>query len=317
LSKALHMFGIKTTALLTILCLVTACGPPGTDKLDTITSGEIYIVADESLEGLISTGVYNFEAINPDAKINVLYHPEAVAYQMLRSDSIRLLIGGRQLYEGEHAFLNEVKIRPRVTPLAYDAVALVSSAEGNELLLEYDELHKILKGEISDWQELRQGGRNGEIIIVFDNSGSGAMTALLTTYELDSLGCKAYALKSNEAVIEYIHDNPRSIGIIGNCWISSLNRAETFEFESKVKMVAISNPQSDYKGYFLPEQTFIADSSYPIIRTIYSISRESRVGLGTGFASFMASERGQRIVLKSGLLPYVMPSRELIIYGND
>jgi phosphate transport system substrate-binding protein len=31
--------------------------------------------------------------------------------------------------------------------------------------------------------------------------------------------------------------------------------------------------------------------------------------LGTGFSSFVASDKGQRIILKSGLLPAVMPVR--------
>jgi len=304
-------------ALLILTGVFISCGPPGTDKLDTITSGEIYIAADESLRGLVSTGVYNFESINPDAKIHVLYYPETKAYQMLKADSIRIVIGGRLLNESEEQFLKELKIRPRITPLAYDAVALVTSSGNKELLLEYEDLGKILSGELTEWEMIRHAEKSGEIIVVFDNSGSGALTALQSTYNLDSLGCKAYALESNEAVVEYIFNNKKAIGIIGNCWINSLNKMDYLDFDSKAKVVAISNPNSEFKGYFRPEQTFIADSSYPVIRKLYSISRESRVGLGTGFASFMASERGQRIVLKSGLLPYVMPSRELIIYDSE
>ena len=46
-----------------------------------------------------------------------------------------------------------------------------------------------------------------------------------------------------------------------------------------------------------------------MIRTWYIVSREARAGLGTGLASFLASERGQRIILKSGLVPATMPVR--------
>ena len=52
---------------------------------------------------------------------------------------------------------------------------------------------------------------------------------------------------------------------------------------------------------------------YPLTRSLYVINCEGGTGLGTGFASFIAGERGQRIVLKSGLLPDSIPSREINI----
>jgi len=39
------------------------------------------------------------------------------------------------------------------------------------------------------------------------------------------------------------------------------------------------------------------------------VSRESFSGLGSGFISFVAGEKGQRIILKSGLVPATMPIR--------
>jgi phosphate transport system substrate-binding protein len=39
-------------------------------------------------------------------------------------------------------------------------------------------------------------------------------------------------------------------------------------------------------------------------------------GLGMGFASYIAGENGQRILLKSGLSPIKFPSREINIKGS-
>jgi phosphate transport system substrate-binding protein len=39
------------------------------------------------------------------------------------------------------------------------------------------------------------------------------------------------------------------------------------------------------------------------------ICREPYSGLGTGFVSFVAGDQGQRIILKSGLVPATMPVR--------
>jgi phosphate transport system substrate-binding protein len=39
------------------------------------------------------------------------------------------------------------------------------------------------------------------------------------------------------------------------------------------------------------------------------VSREARAGLASGFIAFVAGEKGQRVVLKAGLVPATMPVR--------
>ena len=53
----------------------------------------------------------------------------------------------------------------------------------------------------------------------------------------------------------------------------------------------------------------VAGQRYPLQRNIYIISREARTGLGSGFASFVAGQKGQLIFYKSGLLPAKMQVR--------
>ena len=62
-------------------------------------------------------------------------------------------------------------------------------------------------------------------------------------------------------------------------------------------------------GFYQPYQAYIAQKSYPLVRDIMMISREARSGLASGFMAFVASDKGQRIVLKSGLVPATMPIR--------
>ncbi len=52
---------------------------------------------------------------------------------------------------------------------------------------------------------------------------------------------------------------------------------------------------------------------YPLARDLFIINCQGYSGLGMGFASFIAGEIGQRIVLKSGLLPVRTPGRKLKI----
>jgi phosphate transport system substrate-binding protein len=43
------------------------------------------------------------------------------------------------------------------------------------------------------------------------------------------------------------------------------------------------------------------------------LNYQGYAGLGTGFASFVVGDTGQRIVLKSDLLPITIPDRNIII----
>lgn len=293
------LFGVLSINLI----ISISCGAPETSDIDTITQGQIYISVDESLKDVISTGIYNFQQINPDAKITALYLPQEHAYKVLLSDSVRLVIGGRDLNEQELKNFAAKKITPRKTPLAKDAVALIVGKNYVDSI-SLSTLESWMKGNITD---------HADLVLVFDNSASGAVSYLMDRFELAELPKQVYALNTNEEVVNYVAENLNAVGILANNWITQLGAADKAAIDAKIKYLAISGADTR-KGYYFPEQTFIADSTYPLIRSIYGISNESRVGLGTGFLSFLASERGQRIILKAGLLPNDMPSRELIIH---
>ena len=69
--------------------------------------------------------------------------------------------------------------------------------------------------------------------------------------------------------------------------------------------------------YYKPYQAYIAQKIYPLWREVYVISKEAYTGLGTGLTAFIASERGQRIVLKFGLVPATMPVRLVELIENE
>ena len=61
---------------------------------------------------------------------------------------------------------------------------------------------------------------------------------------------------------------------------------------------------------------YIETKEYPFTRKIYLLNYQGRTGLGMGFASYLAGETGQRIILKSGLSPKRFPSREIDVRGK-
>jgi len=60
-----------------------------------------------------------------------------------------------------------------------------------------------------------------------------------------------------------------------------------------------------FKAY----QAYIKTKEYPFTRSVYMINRQTRAGLGMGFVSFVAGDKGQLMILKAGLIPAIAPVR--------
>jgi phosphate transport system substrate-binding protein len=53
-----------------------------------------------------------------------------------------------------------------------------------------------------------------------------------------------------------------------------------------------------------------------LYREVYAVTHEPFTGLGSGFITFMASQKGQLILLKAGMTPYKPVDREIEISGS-
>ena len=103
--------------------------------------------------------------------------------------------------------------------------------------------------------------------------------------------------------------------MIGVNWISDKDDTTHLSFLKSFKVMEL---ESNVKGeFFKPFQAYIAQKIYPMYREVYILSKEAYTGLGTGLTSFIASERGQRIVLKFGLVPATMPIRLVELIKNE
>jgi phosphate transport system substrate-binding protein len=280
---------------------------------DTPTSGEITIVADESYQPLVQVQIDTFMDIYKYAKINVKYLPESEVFnELMNNDSVRLAIVARPLSENEKVFFDRQKIIPRTLKIAEDAIALVVNKQNSDTAISYEQLENIIKGKIVQWTQLNNGGLRDSIKIVFDKNGS-ANARFFSERFLNGgkFPPNIYATNSNASVIDYVSENKGAIGIISVNWISDKDDSIAGEFLKKINVVALSLPDTinSKQEFYKPFQAYIALKQYPLLRDVNIISREGRNGLGTGFASFVAGDKGQRMIRLMGLLPATMPIR--------
>lgn len=290
------------------LFLLAACGNPSGKVLDTATSGSITIAVDESFRPVIESELEVFSVIYPKTDIHVNYVPEAEAFVQLQNDSVRLVVAARDLDTTEFAHIKNQKITPHSIKIATDAVALIVNKNNPDSTVSVPQLIKILKGEISTWDQLDPKAPKTPINLVFDNKNSSTVRYLREKAELKELkSANFYALDSNEAVIAYVKEHKYTIGVIGVNWVSDRDDSLSNSFLKNVSIMALSATEG--AEAFQPYQAYLADGSYPLTRNLYMVSREARTGLGSGFIAFVASDKGQRIIQKTGLMPATVPVR--------
>ncbi len=283
---------------------------------ETTTSGTIKIGVDESYQLLLDTEILTFTSTYNNAHITPIYKPELEIRDLFINDSIRTMITCRQLTQNETDFLTSKQIIARTTKVAHDAIAFIINKNNPDTLLTYNEIKNIFSGTIDNWNQINKKSKNSKIKVVFDNEKSGNVKYFVDKFALSNKFPESFSsVNFNEEVVNYVKGHENAIGIVSVNWISDRQDSISHSFLTKVNVVAVSNEiEPDGGGnYYRPYQGFVADKSYPFIRDVYIVCRETFPGLGTGFSSFLAGEIGQRIILKSGMVPATMPVRLVMI----
>lgn len=294
-----------------IIFLVVSCNNSGPKRpAETPTSGNIKIAVDESFQPLIDTEIFTFTTLYHRAQVTPDYKPEYDVVNDFLNDSVKVMVTSRKLSDNQIQNLRDNLIIARTITFAYDALALITNRENQDTLIKYNTVKEIFSGQVKNWNEINPRSKLGQINVIFDNNKSGNIRYFRELFSInDTLGSNFFAVKSNAEVIDYVSRTPSALGIISVNWISDKDDSLSLSFVKKVNILAVSQQFINDGSFYRPQQGFIYDKSYPFVREVYLISRETFSGLGSGFIQWATSEQGQRIVLKSGLVPATMPIR--------
>lgn len=233
---------------------------------------------------------------NADIQLKMLSQNEILS--AIYKDTSRLAVMPKDFSSKElEAFKG--KVVPKITPIAKDAVLFITQKQATDTLINYKDVVGVFKGTISS-----------DKIFVFHDANSAIVSQIMQDAEVKEVSSKVYYASSIEEIVSYITKNKNAIGVVGINWMVQPDK-KIQEGIKELRSMWVYN--DSLKQYFAPSQSTIADNSYPLVRTINIVDVQGKTGLGTGFASFAASDKGQRIVLKSGLMPITMPKREINI----
>lgn len=269
------------------------------EEKETILKGTTTILVDETLQPVMEDQIAVFQG-RYKAEIILESRSEKEVMRAFLKDTSRIALLSRKLNAEEMKYFEQLKIKPKSTKIGSDAIAFISNKNNNDTLIALKDVVLFMQGK-------SQKGIQG---LVFDNPNSSTMrymSELAGIKEMPKEG--VFSFKTNKDVVKFVSENDGMIGVVGLNWLYQPSP----DMADFIKNINVLSVKSDGSAEFVaPTQNNLAEGRYPLARDLYIINCQGYSGLGMGFASFVAGDIGQRIILKAGLLPIRMPGRKLI-----
>lgn len=315
-----------------VLLGAAACTPV---KRGEYAKGSATIYCDDGFRNILQEEIDVFEYSYPESSIIPFYVSEQDAIDTLMADATQAIIVTQELTKEQKDYLkNKFKRVVRSHCIAVDAVALITNKDNNVKELSTKEIGDILNGQITKWSQLA-GNDTTSIKLVFDNAGSSTVRYLKERFmpadAKMSDNPNAFAQKNNAQVFDIVKKDKNALGVISVSWLGEdLSQAERVPLDRRVEdyqnandtivpkmttavnIVSVSNPEekNDFDPeHYEPYQAYINSGQYPLFRKVYMISTASNSTVLYSFYTFVTGFAGQKIIMKTGVLPYHSSAR--------
>lgn len=170
------------------------------------------------------------------------------------------------------------------TVLAYDGIAVIVHPDNQVSDLTVEQLAKIYKGEITNWNEV--GGADAEIVVIGREAGSGTRDGFESITDTEDVCKYRQELTSTGDVITTVSQNPGAIGY-----------ASLASVKDSVKAISVDG--------VAPSEATIKDGTYAIQRPFVLVTKTG-TELSTqakAFYDFALSESAKSLITSAGVVP--------------
>jgi phosphate transport system substrate-binding protein len=265
---------------------ICGCGGSGDgrDGSDTAIdgsslSGGITIVGSTTVQPLAEVLAEAFEALHPDAVIDVQGGGSSVGVTSAGQGTADIGNVSRDVKQDElDQFPGLV-----VHTIARDGIAIIVNPDVTVGDLSLEQIRGIFSGEITSWAGV--GGPDVPIVVVSREEGSGTRGAFeeLVLGEGVLMTETAILQPSNGAVLTTVAGTPSSAAYLSFGYI-----------DSSVRTISI--------GGIAPTAENAANGSYPVVRPLNMVTNGEPEGLVRGFLDFVLGDDGQALVVQEGYL---------------
>jgi phosphate transport system substrate-binding protein len=297
--------------LIAVLAAATAFnGCDYTVKKSVSTTGELTVGVDEGISPVVKEEASEFMRLNSEAKVNLQVKTTKEVIADLNNGTYKTIVVGRDLTKEEAEIFANNKIEIKKSSFARDGIGVIVNPKNLVTKLNYNELKRIFTGEQKEWNAL--DGDNKDVyqgkIKVFIARKNASIHDIFKERVLAGaeFGPGDVICSTSTQMMQEIKSNENAIGFISMAWITVSN--DTLDESVKPLKIAAVDPNTGAIGNYVGlHQGYIANKTYPLFTDAFIFTTDFSMNLSVGFSSFMSSYDGQRIVLKSGLVPVTQP----------
>ncbi len=249
--------------------------------------GSLKCYVDESIYNVVKAERDTFVTLYPKSKIELVTVKAREGIANVLNGEATLFISSRVLNDEERTYYEKTKSGARAFKFCYDAVVPIVADNESKENVTLDDIKKILAGQTIGFK------------VFVPEPNSGIYEYLKTSVLENKEPQKVSIVKSEKEVIEKVKSTRKSLGFVG------LNTLENVE-GVKILEVGITRSKDDIL-YYKPYVAYLVSQTYPLIRATSILINEAGIGLASGFATFLTSYKGQKIVSKHNLGPATVP----------
>ena len=281
MTKQIKIFFILSS----IIFFIEGCRP---EPKETPTKGYLKCFSDESLINVVRDEKDLFTDLYKNAKVDIEVVKAREGIAAVLNGDAKMFVSSRNLNAEEKEFVINTKSEVRILKFCFDALALIVNENEPMDKLTVDELKELLLSN----------KRNLKIYIPEPNSGVYEIikNEILKGEKPD--GVKI--LNGEGDVVTKIKSGRHAVGIIGLNVLKNIDGIKILSVGTKDNIIGSYS-------FYKPLQGYLLDGTYPLTRTAYIFLNEIGLHVASGFATFLTSSKGQKIVMKNNLCPATVP----------
>ncbi len=283
----------------------------------TPTQGRVTAIVSESHAPLVQKEVDQFQSIYAKAQVTLLAATTREAIVHLLNDSVRIVITDRALNQEEREVAAEAGIKYAETKIAEDALVIVVHHDNPMQNISFQSLNEIVKREVTQWSQVPEAKWLGAIEFAFTGRNSGAYELLVSHFlKLQQDAVPTFIANTQKEVLDYVASHPRALGVVSAACFYAVTRPKGIQDTTTttvLRALAVQQKDSTSTDKFVKlHQANVYRGFYPLHYGVYvyhTTSEKRDPGPELGFATFIASYQGQKIIMDAGLVPATMPIR--------
>ncbi len=274
---------------------LSACSSQTNSSNTSSANNYIQNKGSDTLINLALAWAEKYKTLHPEIEISVTGGGSGTGFTSLLNGTVDIANASRQITPGEIDQAKKNGFTPVEFTVANDAIAVIVNPKNPVSQLTLEQVSRIFKGEINNWQEV--GGENRPIVRLSRETNSGTHVYFLETVirlgnsnDKSIFSADTLLLPSSEGIISEVRDNPNAIGYDGLGYMTP-----------EVKMIGLART---YQGpYVLPSVATVTDLTYPVSRSLYMYTHNQPQGAIKDYIDWVTSAEAQQITTQLGFVP--------------